>query len=136
MWRYVRGTQRHIMDTDSLNLPALSTPHAPTHANLSHAQVGPDMAQVINTEADVVTSEGISYGMTAAVHLDHREEFDRLWNWARFRMQQTAGDFSSELAGAARSHGYASACNPGAPARRPPSLSFLPQPTPPITTPP
>lgn len=58
-------------------------------------QVDPDMAQIINTESNVVTSEGISYGMTAAVHLDHKKEFDKLWNWARFHMQQMAGDFES-----------------------------------------
>lgn len=58
-------------------------------------QVEPDMAQIINTESNVVTSEGISYGMTAAVHLDKKKEFNKLWNWARFHMQQTAGDFES-----------------------------------------
>lgn len=53
------------------------------------------MAQIINTESNVVTSEGISYGMTAAVHLDKKKEFNKLWNWARFHMQQTAGEFES-----------------------------------------
>lgn len=33
-----------------------------------------------------VRSEGMSYGMTIAVELDHKHEFDALWNWAQTYM--------------------------------------------------
>jgi oligosaccharide reducing-end xylanase len=33
-----------------------------------------------------VRSEGMSYGMMIAVQMDHRAEFDALWNWARTYM--------------------------------------------------
>lgn len=35
-----------------------------------------------------VRSEGMSYGMMAAVQLDHQTEFDRLWTWVRNHMAQ------------------------------------------------
>lgn len=38
-----------------------------------------------------VRSEGMSYGMMIAVQLDRREEFDRLWKWARIHMRHAAG---------------------------------------------
>ena len=58
-----------------------------------YVEVDPDMAQIINTESDVVTSEGISYGMTACVHLERQGQFNKLWNWARFHMQHEEGDY-------------------------------------------
>ena len=33
-----------------------------------------------------VRSEGMSYGMMLAVQLDHKEDFDALWNWAKTYM--------------------------------------------------
>ena len=33
-----------------------------------------------------VRTEGISYGMMIAVQLNHKQEFDALWNWARTYM--------------------------------------------------
>lgn len=63
-----------------------------------YVEVEPNMAQIINTESNVVTSEGISYGMISCVHLEKQEPFNRLWNWARFHMQHTAGEYESFFA--------------------------------------
>jgi len=63
-----------------------------------YVEVEPNMAQIINTESNVVTSEGISYGMITCVHLEKQEVFNRLWNWARFHMQHTAGTYEAFFA--------------------------------------
>lgn len=39
-----------------------------------------------------VRSEGMSYGMMAAVQLDHQTEFDRLWKWVKNHMAQGTGE--------------------------------------------
>jgi oligosaccharide reducing-end xylanase len=39
-----------------------------------------------------VRTEGMSYGMMMAVQLDKKEEFDRLWYWARTNMYMTSGE--------------------------------------------
>jgi oligosaccharide reducing-end xylanase len=40
-----------------------------------------------------VRTEGMSYGMTVAVQLDHQTEFDRLWTWVKTHMAQgTTGE--------------------------------------------
>ena len=67
-------------------------------AEAVYVEVEPDMAQIINTESNVVTSEGISYGMIVCVHLEKKEAFNRLWNWARFHMQHTAGEYEAFFA--------------------------------------
>jgi len=39
-----------------------------------------------------VRTEGMSYGMTIAVQLDHQTEFDRLWTWVKNHMAQGTGE--------------------------------------------
>jgi len=51
--------------------------------------VGEDMAYILDVNQGFVHSEGISYGMMIAVQLDKKEEFDRLWKWARTYMYHT-----------------------------------------------
>jgi oligosaccharide reducing-end xylanase len=53
--------------------------------------VGPDMAYVADIGNGDVRSEGMSYGMMIAVQMNHREEFDRLWKWARTYMYHAKG---------------------------------------------
>jgi oligosaccharide reducing-end xylanase len=48
--------------------------------------VGKDMAYIIDVGNNDVRTEGMSYGMMIAVQLNKREEFDRLWKWARLHM--------------------------------------------------
>lgn len=60
--------------------------------------VGDDMAYMFDVGSGDVRSEGMSYGMMIAVQLDKKEEFDRLWTWAKTYMYQSeppyAGYFS------------------------------------------
>jgi oligosaccharide reducing-end xylanase len=53
--------------------------------------VGADMAYLADIGNGDVRSEGMSYGMMIAVQLNHREEFNRLWKWARTYMYHADG---------------------------------------------
>ena len=46
-----------------------------------------DMAYIIDVANKDVRTEGMSYGMMIAVQLNKKEEFDRLWRWAKTHMQ-------------------------------------------------
>ncbi|MCQ2108494.1 MAG: glycosyl hydrolase family 8 [Fibrobacter sp.] len=45
-----------------------------------------------------VRSEGMSYGMMIAVQTGHKEEFDKLWNWAKNHMWHKSGDWDGYFA--------------------------------------
>jgi oligosaccharide reducing-end xylanase len=49
---------------------------------------GSDESYVQDIWNNDVRSEGMSYGMMAAVQLDHQTEFDRIWTWVRNHMAQ------------------------------------------------
>jgi len=65
------------------------------HGNASteavYFEVAPDMAFIKDIASNDVRSEGISYGMMIAVQLDKKEEFDRLWKFAKTYMQHQSG---------------------------------------------
>ncbi len=52
---------------------------------------GNDMGYIVDTGNIDARTEGMSYGMMMCVQLDHREEFDRIWKWARTHMYMTDG---------------------------------------------
>lgn len=54
--------------------------------------VGTDMAYILDTGNNDVRTEGMSYGMMICVQLDKKEEFDKLWRWAKKYMQYKSGD--------------------------------------------
>jgi endo-1,4-beta-D-glucanase Y len=45
-----------------------------------------------------VRSEGMSYGMMIAVQTNHKEEFDKLWKWAKNHMWHKGGDWDGYFA--------------------------------------
>ena len=45
-----------------------------------------------------IRSEGMSYGMMIAVQTGHKEEFDKLWNWAKNHMWHKGGDWDGYFA--------------------------------------
>ncbi len=53
--------------------------------------VGADLAYIADIGSGDVRSEGMSYGLMIAVQMNHREEFDRLWRWAKTHMYHAAG---------------------------------------------
>jgi len=60
--------------------------------------VGSDMAYIKDVGNNDVRSEGMSYGMMLAVQLGRREEFDRLWKWARTYMRHSSGPWKGYFA--------------------------------------
>ena len=55
--------------------------------------VGADMAYIEDIGNSDVRTEGMSYGMMIAVQLNKKEEFDRLWKWAKTYMYQSDGPY-------------------------------------------
>ena len=53
--------------------------------------VGEDLGYIVDTGNHDVRTEGMSYGMMMCVQLDKKEEFDRLWNWAKTYMYMDTG---------------------------------------------
>ena len=60
--------------------------------------VGDDMAYIYTADTDDVRSEGMSYGMMICVQMDKKEEFNRLWKWAKTYMQHTSGEYEGYFA--------------------------------------
>ena len=54
--------------------------------------VGDDMGYIVDTGNNDARTEGMSYGMMICVQLDMKEEFDRLWKWAKTYMWMSEGD--------------------------------------------
>lgn len=52
-----------------------------------------------------IRSEGMSYGMMIAVQTGHKEEFDKLWNWAKAHMWHKGGDWDGYFAWQRREDG-------------------------------
>jgi oligosaccharide reducing-end xylanase len=67
--------------------------------------VGSDMAYIEDIGNNDVRTEGMSYGMMIAVQMDRREEFDRLWKWAKTYMQFTHGPHKGYFAWHCRTDG-------------------------------
>jgi oligosaccharide reducing-end xylanase len=59
--------------------------------NTIYYSVDPDRAYILDVGNNDVRSEGMSYGMMIAVVLDKKEEFDRLWTWAKAYMYESSG---------------------------------------------
>src|SRR5690606_16676666 len=56
--------------------------------------VGKDMAYILDVNNADIRSEGMSYGMMIAVQMDKKEEFDRIWTWAKTYMYHAEGDYA------------------------------------------
>ena len=59
---------------------------------------GTDMAYIMDIGNGDVRTEGMSYGMMIAVQMNKKEEFDRLWKWARTYMYQKDGPYRGYFA--------------------------------------
>lgn len=57
-------------------------------------EVNGDEAYILDVNNNDVRSEGMSYGMTIAVQLDKKAEFEKIWKWARNRMYVTSGQLA------------------------------------------
>jgi oligosaccharide reducing-end xylanase len=53
--------------------------------------VGADLGYIADVNNQDVRSEGMSYGMMIAVQMNRRDEFDRIYRWAKQHMYHTTG---------------------------------------------
>lgn len=74
--------------------------------------VGADMAYISDIANEDVRSEGMSYGMMIAVQMNKKEEFDRLWKWAKTYMYQTDGGYKGYFAWHCKTDGTQLDANP------------------------
>ena len=66
--------------------------------NKVYFEVGDDMAYMSDVKNYDARTEGMSYGMMVAVQLDKKEEFDRLFRWAKKYMQYQDGPMKGYFA--------------------------------------
>jgi oligosaccharide reducing-end xylanase len=65
--------------------------HGDATTQAIYIEVGADQAYILDTLHGDVRTEGLGYGMIVAVELDKRDEFDRLWRYAKGVAQYATG---------------------------------------------
>ena len=55
-------------------------------------------AYILDANNSDVRSEGLAWGMMIAVQTNHREEFDKIWNWAKGHHWHKAGEWNGYFA--------------------------------------
>lgn len=74
--------------------------------------VGEDMGYLEDTGNTDVRTEGMSYGMMICVQLGWKEEFDRIWKWAKTYMYMEDGDNEGYFAWSCKLNGEKNAYGP------------------------
>ena len=82
--------------------------------------VGDDMAYIEDTGNIDARTEGMSYGMMICVQLDRKEEFDRIWKWAKTYMYMEDGENEGYFAWSCKPDGTKNAYGPAPVLRLPP----------------
>ncbi len=73
---------------------------------------GGDMGYLVDTGNDDVRTEGMSYGMMLCVQMDMKEEFDRIWKWAKTYMWMDEGENEGYFAWSCRLNGEKNSMGP------------------------
>ena len=68
-------------------------------------EAGPDMGYLEDTGNHDTRTEGMSYGMMMSVQLDKKEEFDRIWKWAKTYMYMEEGENEGYFAWSCQTNG-------------------------------
>jgi len=63
-----------------------------TQDQVIYYEVAPDQAYIKDILHNDIRTEGVGYGMLITVELDRKEEFDRLWRYAKAEMAATGAD--------------------------------------------
>lgn len=74
--------------------------------------VSDDMAYIMDTGNEDARTEGMSYGMMMCVQMNCKEEFDRLWKWARTYMYMEEGENAGYFAWSCQTDGRKNAMGP------------------------
>lgn len=75
-------------------------------------EAGGDMGYLEDTGNHDVRTEGMSYGMMMCVQMDRKEEFDRIWKWARTYMYLEEGENAGYFAWSCAPDGRKNAWGP------------------------
>lgn len=70
-----------------------------------YTPVGSDMGYMEDTGNHDARTEGMSYGMMMSVQMNRKEEFDRLWKWARTNMYMKHGPNKGYFAWSCQTNG-------------------------------
>lgn len=73
-------------------------------------KVGTDMGYIEDTGNHDARTEGMSYGMMMCVQMDKKEEFDRIWKWAKTYMYMDTGENAGYFAWSCQLDGKKNAC--------------------------
>ena len=73
--------------------------------NKVYFEVGDSMGYVSDIKNNDVRTEGMSYGMMAAVQFDKKDIFDRLWRWSKKYMQHEEGPYKGYFAWSCKTDG-------------------------------
>lgn len=75
-------------------------------------EVGDSMAYVSDIKNHDVRTEGMSYGMMAAVQYDKKDMFDRIWRWGKKYMQHQQGPMKGYFAWSVKTDGTPNSYGP------------------------
>lgn len=75
-------------------------------------EAGEDMGYLEDTGNFDARTEGMSYGMMMCVQMDRREEFDRIWKWAKTYMYMDSGENEGYFAWSCKTDGTKNAYGP------------------------
>lgn len=103
LFREVGKTDQEICDKLNKAFNQLFYGDAKTEA--VYYPSGPDMAYIKDVGNGDVRSEGMSYGMMISVQFGRKEEFDRLWKWAKTNMQHQSGPWKGYFAWSCKESG-------------------------------
>lgn len=73
--------------------------------NKVYFEVGDSMGYVSDVKNNDVRTEGMSYGMMAAVQFDKKDIFDCLWRWSKKYMQHQEGPYKGYFAWSCKTDG-------------------------------
>ncbi|MDO4292652.1 MAG: glycosyl hydrolase family 8 [Eubacteriales bacterium] len=74
--------------------------------------VGDDMGYMEDTGNHDARTEGMSYGMMMCVQMDRKEEFDRIWKWAKTHMYMETGENAGYFAWSCQTDGTKNSLGP------------------------
>lgn len=97
---FVTGTYRNVFQELGYSAAEIEARVADTWSKLFEGgedtriyyEAGDDMGYLLDTGNLDVRTEGMSYGMMAAVQLDRKDVFDRIWKWTHTYMYMTEGE--------------------------------------------
>ena len=93
---YRKPIQRKLgkNDTEVQNkIDAIWKQFSPRRHNAVYYNVGDTMAYIYDTGNQDVRTEGMSYGMMICIQLNHQDEFNKIWRWAKKYIQYQSGDW-------------------------------------------